>query len=461
MARPAKARAGWLGWLIAMIACGTPAPPVTRAELVIARVAVIDVVDGRVVADRDVEISGGSIARIAPGGTSRGVRVIDGRGKFVVPGYIEMHAHVLLHPWGADGRIAATVDRSASLAMLRALLANGITTVRDPGAETEQAVALRAELARHAVSGPRLVIAGRMLEPSDVGVEPFVRVTTQAAVRAEVARQAAAGVDWIKLYAGMPPDLCAAAIAEAHGRHLRVVGHLGHTSWTDAARLGIDTLEHPAPWSAGYLPEASRDELPAGLFGRVYWLAHLELGAAPVVELASELVRHHVVVDPTLIAMHSKLWGDDPRYMRAPALALAPQSFVRGWARGSFTADWTAEQYVAARAQWPKLVAFVRMLFDAGVTLTVGTDTPTPWIVPGVSYHQELRLLAEAGIPASALVRMATINGARALGLEAELGTVEVGKRADLVILGANPLADAANLAVIEHVLQAGEEVTR
>jgi imidazolonepropionase-like amidohydrolase len=130
--------------------------------------------------------------------------------------------------------------------------------------------------------------------------------------------------------------------------------------------------------------------------------------------------------------------------------------FARGWAKGSFTASWKDEQYRQAQAQWPKALALTKLLFDRGVLLTVGTDTPTPWIIPGVSFHEELRLLADAGIPARDILRMATANGARALGREKEIGALKPGMRADLVVLRANPLADIGNTREIELVIQGG-----
>ncbi|MBZ5622442.1 MAG: amidohydrolase family protein [Acidobacteriia bacterium] len=124
------------------------------------------------------------------------------------------------------------------------------------------------------------------------------------------------------------------------------------------------------------------------------------------------------------------------------------------FARRSNTADWTADQYRAARAQWPKLLALVKLMYDRGVLLTAGTDTPFPWIVPGVSFHEELRLLAEVGIPAAAVVRMATINAG--LALKQNIGSVEPGREADLVILAANPLESVQNTERIEIVIKAG-----
>jgi imidazolonepropionase-like amidohydrolase len=255
----------------------------------------------------------------------------------------------------------------------------------------------------------------------------------------------------------MPPDLLEAVIAAAHSRGLRVIGHLQRTTWTQAAALGIDALSHAAPWSPEYLPESQRGAYQQTLFGRVYWLEHLDLQSPAVEALIAALVKHRVALDPTLIAMHSKFWGNDPRYVQHPQIKLAPEVFRRGWPRGSFTAGWSTAQYQSAQAQWPKLLAFTKLLHDRGVLLTVGTDTPTPWIIPGVSYHEELRLCAEAGIPAKDLLRMATRNAAEALGRENEIGTIAPGKLADLVVLRDNPLDNIKNMQNIALVIKAGK----
>jgi imidazolonepropionase-like amidohydrolase len=173
--------------------------------------------------------------------------------------------------------------------------------------------------------------------------------------------------------------------------------------------------------------------------------------------MAEALVRHQVTIDPTLIAMHTKFWGNDPRYTRHPQMGLVPEGVRRGWPKGSFTASWTDDQYRQAQAQWPKMQGLTKLLLDRGVLLTVGTDKPTPWIIPGVSFHEEMQLLADAGIPAKDVLRMATINGARALGKEKSIGAVEAGMRADLVVLRADPLVDIKNTREIETVIQGGK----
>jgi len=281
-------------------------------------------------------------------------------------------------------------------------------------------------------------------------------VKDEAAIRKEIRWQAAAGVDFIKVYSSMTPELVRIAVEEAHAHGLRVIGHLQRTTWTQAAELGIDAVTHAASWSPEILSEADRAGYEQSLFGRVYWLEHLDLKSPEVTSMAEALVRHRVTIDPTLIAMHTKFWGNDPRYTQHPQLGLAPEAFRRGWPTGSFTASWTDDQYRQAQSQWPKLSGLTKLLFDRGVLLTVGTDTPTPWIIPGVSFHEEMALLADAGIPLKDVLRMATANGAKALGKEKSIGAVEAGMRADLVVLRANPLADIKNTREIETVIQGG-----
>jgi imidazolonepropionase-like amidohydrolase len=137
---------------------------------------------------------------------------------------------------------------------------------------------------------------------------------------------------------------------------------------------------------------------------------------------------------------------------------VAPPKLWAGFARRSNTADWTPDQYRAARAQWPKLLTLVKRMHDLGVLLTAGTDTPFPWIIPGVSFHEELRLLASAGIPAAGVLRMATINAG--LALKQNIGSIEPGRDADLVVLTANPLESLENTERIEIVMKAGRIYT-
>lgn len=408
--------------------------------------------DGNV---HDLVIEGERIERITDSHEHGEATVIDATGKFVYPGFIDMHVHALLHPWMENGEIAFRYDRDQVLRMFRLLLEHGVTTIRDPGSETEAAVTVRRMLEKGDVAGPRLITAGRILNSSSFSPEPFITVRTPDDVRREIAWQKAAGVDLVKVYSSMPLDLVKVAIDEAHRHKLPVIGHLQRTTWTEAAKLGIDGVSHAAPWSAEYLAADKRGAYPQSLFGRVYWLENIDLDAHSFRELTDVLVKNGVSVDPTLIAMHTKFFGDDARWLDNPDNKLVPDRLA-GWKAGSFTRDWKPEQYEAAKAAWPKMLALTKLLFDRNVLLTVGTDTPTPWIVPGASFHSELELLASAGIPNAAVLRMATRNAAIALRRD-DIGLIRPGAYADLVVMTLDPRKDIRNTRSIERVIVRGK----
>src|SRR5438067_3244708 len=233
----------------------------------------------------DVVLDGERIAAVVPAGEGKGDRTVDLTGKFLLPGFADLHAHVWLHPTDAKGQLAPEADRGLSLLTLKLLLAHGVTAVRDPGAETEAAVALRKSLAAGAIPGPRLWTCGRILDAGSIESEPFTRVETAEEARSEVRRQAAAGVDCIKAYSHIGPDLLRAILDEAHAHRLAVLGHLSATTWKEAVDLGIDGIEHVAPWTQDLVPRASA----GGLFGRVEWLERLDLDDFPVKALIATL----------------------------------------------------------------------------------------------------------------------------------------------------------------------------
>jgi imidazolonepropionase-like amidohydrolase len=407
----------------------------------------------------DIVIENGRIRSVEPFRKEKSypnARVLNLSGRYLVPGFVEMHAHLLASPHHpTQNSLLPAPDPSTTAQYLRTLLAFGITTVRDPGDPTGSIVSLKKAVAEGKLTGPTIFAAGSIINTSVPGPE-FVRVATADEVCERIRLQRQEGVDFIKLYSSLPPELVAAGIRCAHAQGLKVIGHMQRTTWTEAANLGIDAIAHGVPWSAAYLRPEDRANAPGNIFGRIYWLEHLDLNSEGIQELLGTLNRHHVTIDATLITYHTKFWGNDARYVRSPDLRLAPKQYRDGWRKGSFTADWSDEDYSAAQTQWPKVLAFVRRLYDSGVLLTVGTDSPTPWTIPGVSFHQELLLLHDAGISNLEVLRMATYNGSVSLGKEEEFGSIKNGMRADLVVLTANPLEDLRHTRAIESVIQNG-----
>jgi hypothetical protein len=254
-------------------------------------------------------------------------------------------------------------------------------------------------------------------------------------------------------------------VEEAHKRGVRAIGHLFLTSWTDAAKSGIDGIVHIAPGSADLLSADQRATYQKRFRGTQFmleWFNFVDVSSREIKEMTQALVQHRVSVDPTLVTFEAMAWGDSARTTQSPDLRYAPKSLLDGW-RNNFTltTGWTPEDYMEARRAWPSVLRFTKHLHDAGVLLTIGTDMGNPWTVPGASLHRELELFVAAGIPANEVLSIATRNGARSLGIEGDVGTLAVGKVADIVALSADPVVNIRNTRQIAWVMQGGRQLPR
>ncbi len=434
-------------------ACGQST---TGDGLALVGVTVIDGLGNPPVPGRAVLVRDGRIAEIAPAEgyePPRGAKVIDLSGRFVMPGLIDMHAHATILPVGEDGVMGDEMHLEDSEWVLRTLLAFGVTTIRNPAAPAAAGVLLRDRVASGELLGPRILTAGNALNRTRARFGPFVATPDETSVRQEIRRQAALGVDYIKVYASLPPELVEAAVEEAHAHGKQVIGHLQRTTWTAAARLGIDAITHGAPWSSEYLAPGQRDGYRGSIRDRIKWLERVDLEGPKIQEMIAVLAERKIAVDPTLLVYHTKFFGDDPSHLQNPELHLAPPTSRAAWERSTFVDDWTPEDFARAQAVWPRVLELTKKLHDGGVLLTAGSDFPNPWVIPGVSLHQELRLLGDAGIPPLEVLRIATYNGAVALGLADETGSLEPGKVADLVVLAGDPTVSLSNTRSLIYVL--------
>jgi len=354
-------------------------------------------------------------------------RVLNLTGKYIIPGLFDMHAHVA-------GVRKNSYDQATSENMLGMLLNYGVTTVRNPGGPTNETLLLREEVHNGNLRGPEIFTAGRLVNTAEFPI-PFVekQVTTEEEVREEVRNQAAAGVDYIKLYVGLKPDLVKAAVDEAHRQGIKVIGHLYLTSWTDAANLGIDFLTHGVPVSPFLLSEDEQrifNRTGGGPFDHSLWLDLVDLNSIEIRNMIEGLVQNQIPVDPTLNVYEA---------------IFVKQSF----------ADPQNEQ------RWSKVLQLTNMMHDRGVKILSGTDIPNFELVPGESLHHELELLVEAGINASDVIKIATKNGAEALNVINQTGTIEPGKLADILILSANPIEDIENTKMIDAVISNGRIIEK
>ena len=355
------------------------------------------------------------------------VNILNLTGKYVIPGLFDMHAHV-------GGVRKNSYNQNFSENALEMLLDYGVTTIRSPAGPTNESIALKHNVSKGNIEGPEIFTAGVLLNGPQIPI-PFVekQISTEEQAREEVRHQAEAGVDFVKLYVGLPPNLVKAAIDEAHSQGIRVIGHLYMTSWTDAANLGIDALAHGVPVNPFLLPSGDRREQflenGGGPFDHFLWLDLVDFNSTEFEEMINALVENDIPVDPTLSIYEAMLKEEN---------------------------DGNDYGFSDPQNQLAKVLQLTKIMYDNGVQILSGSDIPNFGLVPGASLHNELELLAEAGIKPLEVIEIATNNGATALGIDDRVGTIQPGKQADMVILSASPIENISNTKEIEAVLVDG-----
>jgi len=421
---------------------------VTSAEvqtLVIQGASVFDSTSGRMLEDRTIVVEGDRIRAIGspelslsiPGGAQR----IDASGKYVIPGLIDAHVH-LVHL--AD-RSRVTGDEFLPL-----FLANGVTAVRSAG----DAIVAEAGVANYAAAHPELCPRVFLASPLIDSEPPHHRdvghaISDPAQVAGFVEDMAGWSVTTLKIYVGTPRSIGQEVIKEGHRRGMKVAGHLGRYSAQDAVTDGIDCLEHI--WSVfNYcIPEAVKEQPDHR--------ANLDLANPQCQALVTALAESKVAVDPTLVVFRNMIYLNDLEEVhQSPDLAHVPKRMLRYWNQYRTKSNLPLETRALRRQEVRKYQELTGMLHRRGVPILVGTDTPEPYVPPGFSLHQELEMLVESGLTPAAAIQSATLQNARVLNQADHLGSIEVGKLADLVILTADPTADIRNTRKIELVIRSG-----
>jgi imidazolonepropionase-like amidohydrolase len=413
-----------LGW-----AGAAPAQEDSPNRFAIENVTIVDVVAGRHLADRTVIVSGNRIAAMGPSTqlTTARMRVIDGNDRFLIPGLWEMHAHALQH-YG--------VDYAYGMEALQLFVANGVTGVRDAGSSMDQIIAGRKRVAETGVAAPRISAAGPILEGNAQSrFAPFTKVvTTPAEGRLAVTALRDAGVDWIKIHDALTRETYLAVADEAAIWGMDFSGHVpDDVTMVEAARAGQTSLEHLGAviaYCTSGSGEATRIED-----------AKCETGF-------SELASLGTFLGPTLLSAIPLTAGD-------PRVDEERLRHIQAWKR----ATWPPLPNQAAadsKARYALSQELTRMASEAGVRLIVSTDTGAPYRLPGFATLDELEELVEAGVSTLEALRAGTLYPVVSLGLEPELGTVEPGKLADLVLLEGDPLEDIRNLRQIAAVVADG-----
>ena len=458
--------------------------PVSDRPLMLRNVIIVDTKDGALTPSVDVLVSDGVIAAITttdpdPAGalSLTDVEVVDGSGKYLIPGLLDMHAHPLTekHPVGD----------------LELMLANGVTGFRQMSGSPQLLRERSAGTLPLPADSPGVVaLPGALLTPLNAGTIP----DAVAAIR----DQAAAGADFIKV-ALITPHVFFPAVAEARKLGIPVAGHLpAGIDVERASRAGIKAIEHLGPGltiiagcstdevslaeAIGALPGLRLPSVKLPFMDRILLRVLRKVVISPLnrstpaeieilqqavdtfseeraADLAGQFAENGTWQVPTLIRLRTQHLCDAPEFRQDPDLQYMAKSTTQSWqdAASTFTTKFPPLSRATFRAAYDVLLRMTKIFNDGGVKMLAGSDSVgAAWEVPGPSLHREFDELARAGVPPLRILQMTTVDAAEFLGTTSTMGTVDVGKNADLVLLDANPVAAAANLHQISAVIRSG-----
>jgi imidazolonepropionase-like amidohydrolase len=406
--------------------------PKRTGPLAIVGATLIDGMGAEPVEDAAVIVEGDRIAAAGPRtrvSIPPGAEVLEARGQAVLPGLWEMHAHFTQVEWGPI------------------YLAAGVTTARDCANEFEFITAARDAIVAGRGLGPRLLAAGIIDGEGPITIGVDIATTSEQAV-ALVRRYADAGFHQIKIYSSLKPELVADIAREAHCRGLTVTGHIPRgMEVRRAIESGMDQINHITSIVNDMITkELEVSKKKAASFDFAGLLRQIDPGSERARQFIGFLKEHGTAIDPT-IALY-ELTSYPPGSAPEPGLAkVAPE--LAGPLR-SMGAPPATERRGGERFR--KLVEWVGALHKAGVPIVAGTDQA----VPGHSLHRELELYVQAGMTPMEAIRSATIVPARAMKLDREAGTIESGKRADLILVAGRPDREISDIRKVKTVIAAG-----
>lgn len=372
-----------------------------------------------------------------------GGKEIDIHGQYVLPGFIDMHGH-----------IGGSADNIPAEYVFKLWLAHGITTIREPGSFN----GLDWVLEHQKRSADNQIVAPRIMPYIGFGMGWDSQIYTQEQARQWVKEVAEKGAKGIKFF-GATPKVMRAALDEAHKQKLGTMMHHAQlnvmgTDALDSARMGLTSMEH---WYG--LPEALFEDKVIQHYPTDYnyndeqhrfaeagklWLQAAEPFSEKWNKVRDELISLDFTIDPTLTIYEASrdlmrerqaIWHDEY------TLPILWQFFEPSrYAHGSYWFNWTTQDEINWKNNYRRWMTFLNDYKNHGGRVTTGSDAGYIYKIYGFGYIRELELLQEAGFHPLEVLQAATLNGAQALGLDDEIGSVVVGKKADMVIVDGNPL---------------------
>lgn len=393
----------------------------------------VRVVDGTGAAaqdDQSIILRDGRIESYGPSAQTPipdGARILDLSGHTIIPGIVGLHEHTYF------GGVRQMTQMRASAAPL--YLAFGVTTAMTAGSQFPyQELSLRQAVDAGVLPGPRFLITGPYLNGGAPRTVTSRIVNTPDEVRRVIAYWASEGAAWFKFQGGVTRDVLKAGIDEAHARGLRVTGHLCSVTFTEAAALGIDALQHGFITNSDYVAGKKPDVCPPE---NMRAQADVDVASDAVQDSIRAIVKSGAAVVSTLGVYETFIAGRaplDPRGLEflEPSVRKEVEANHAALADGGLTVPPRLLQ---------KMMQWERDFVAAGGLLGAGSD---PWgtgFLPGLGNLRNIELLVEAGFTFEQAIQISTLNSARILGEDRDLGSIAPGKRADLVVIRGNPVA--------------------
>ncbi|HTP67615.1 MAG TPA: amidohydrolase family protein [Dongiaceae bacterium] len=457
---------GFLGLTLTLGGCSK-----RPGDIAITHVTVIDGNGGPALADRTVLISGARISAVGAASSlalPAGAKIVDGRGKFLIPGLADMHVHLT----------GAGEPGGSREFILPLLVANGITTVRDMGGKVELLKGLREEFASGKRIGPQIFFTGPYLDGNPPSFQPSIVVQNAAEATTAVDQLQSQGVDFIKVQSRLQPEAYFAIASEAKKLGIRFVGHVPDSiTAAQASDAGQTSIEHLTGVLLGISDKEAelREEKLKKIEGESaedarkrnrLWLQKLLGSISPsrTDNLIAKFAQNRTWQVPTFPMLVHLGYVTPKTDLGADwRLRYVPQSVQAIWRQGrrEQLEGYESEDFTEREEIVRQSIAVAGKMSAAGVPIMAGTDIAAPNVFPGFSLHEDLEYMVKAGLTSMQALQAATTKPAEFLGLSTEQGTIEAGKRADLVLLDADPLADIRNTEKIRAVIVNGRLLDR
>jgi imidazolonepropionase-like amidohydrolase len=396
-------------------------------------------------ADQTVILNGGQIQAVGPSATVAipgGAQVLDLSNHTLLPGLVGLHEHTYF------GGVRQITEMSVSGPLL--YLAYGVTTAMTAGSQLPyQELNLKLAVDAGAMPGPRLYITGPYLNGGPPRNAMSRNVSTPEDVRRVIAYWASEGATWFKFLGSVTRDVLRAGVEEAHARGLRVTGHLCSITFSEAAALGVDALQHGFITNSDYVTGKRPDVCPPE---NMRIQADVDVNSPAVQASIRSIVASKAAVVSTL-GVYETFVPDrarlDPRALEMldPETRREVETTHAGLAQGGL---------VVPPRLLQKMMAWERAFVAAGGLLGAGCD---PWgtgFLPGIGNLRNYELLVEAGFAPEQAIQIMTLNGARILGEDRRLGSIAPGKIADVIVIRGDPLGAPADIYNVVTVFKDG-----